>query len=260
MSKSEKPTLLPPTNGIIEIGVDEVGRGCLLGPVVTAAVALPPTDTMVEKEWSEIRDSKKVSARNRCRLNKFLREKCVSYGIGMVFEEDIDRMNILRATMKAMHLAIDDCIRKMPAAQQVSGHPIELLIDGPHFRPYAPPGQEDEWYIKGARCVVNGDAVHMSIAAASIIAKEERDSFIVNLVTKNPSLEKYDLVKNKGYGTSKHMKALVAHGASEFHRKSFRPVREAMLPKLGTCPALDLTDDSSELSEDNDEHSKSHDR
>lgn len=211
-----------------EIGVDEVGRGCLLGPVVTSALILPSHEDIEKHKdmWCQVKDSKKVTERKRKELYEFIMKHAPAVGIGIVYEKDIDSMNILRATMKAMHLALDDAIRKLTESTHATRSPVlHIFIDGPHFKPYMPPGDEEQWSIK-TNCVVEGDATYLSIAGASIVAKYTRDTYIQELAKKHPEFEKYGISKNKGYGTKQHMDALKEHGRTPYHRMSFRPVRE----------------------------------
>lgn len=216
-------------NGV-EIGVDEVGRGCLLGPVLAAAVMLPsvPAIEAHAAEWGRVKDSKKLSEKARAELSAFIRSQCI-YGFGWMTAAEIDRMNILRATLKGMHVALDACFRRLQEkVPETHGEATTVLmrIDGNHFNCYVPPGDDDRWNIE-AECVVNGDNRHLAIAAASIIAKYERDTAMVRLVKEHPALAVYGIEKNKGYGTKVHLDALREHGATEHHRRSFRPVCDA---------------------------------
>jgi ribonuclease HII len=201
----------------VEIGVDEVGRGCLLGPVLAAAVALPSPAVIQEHAatWERIKDSKKLSEKARATLSEFIKSQC-SFGFGWIQAEEIDRINILRATLRAMRLSLDECMGKMRPSGAL------IRIDGDRF----PTWDRDEapgWDIQ-AECVVNGDNTYLAIAAASIIAKHERDTYMKQLVADHPSLNLYDIAKNKGYGTKRHLEGLTTHGATAFHRRSFRPV------------------------------------
>ena len=194
--------LLP--EDVIETGVDEVGRGVLYGPVVAAAVILPHT---YHSEYENIMDSKKLSEKKREKVATFIKEHALAYGIGVASAEEIDEINILNATYVAMHRAIDQITI-----------PYDLLrIDGNRFKPYKDKKHE---------CVVSGDAKYLSIAAASIVAKVYRDNLILENVATNPELKKYDLEKNKGYGTAKHLEALKIYGPVEGHRMSFRPIKK----------------------------------
>ena len=190
-------------------GVDEVARGTFIGPVVAACVVLPKS--FPDETYKQIKDSKKLSEKKREFLASYIKDTCITYGVGEVSNEDIDKINILNATMKAMNRAINEAYKK---------HSFDyLLIDGPNFKGYVPPG-EDEDMIE-YECVLQGDSKYLSIAAASIIAKDYHTKLINKLVEDNPKLMLYDIKKNKGYGTKNHLNALKIHGLSEFHRKTF---------------------------------------
>ena len=197
------------TKDRIIAGVDEVARGTFIGPVVAACVVLPKS--FPDETYKQIKDSKKLSEKKREFLASYIKDTCITYGIGEVSNEDIDKINILNATMKAMNRAINEAYKK---------HSFDyLLIDGPNFKGYVPPG-EDEDMIE-YECVLQGDSKYLSIAAASIIAKDYHTKLINKLVEDNPKLMLYDIKKNKGYGTKNHINALKIHGLSEFHRKTF---------------------------------------
>jgi len=215
-----------------EIGVDEVGRGCLCGPVLAAAVVLPEPaqieHPLYKDRWNQVKDSKKLSEKKRAELSAFIKEQCI-YGFGWMSATEIDRLNILQATMRAMHLALDNCFRDSKwDTFPIGRRRVQIRIDGNHFRPYVPPGEdtEDRWSL-APECVVNGDNTYLAIAAASVIAKEERDTYMKQLVETEPLLRVYGITKNKGYGTKVHLDALRTHGATAHHRQSFRPVKEA---------------------------------
>lgn len=197
------------TKDKIIAGVDEVARGTFIGPVVAACVVLPKS--FPDETYKQIKDSKKLSEKKREFLASYIKDTCITYGVGEVSNEDIDKINILNATMKAMNRAINEAYKK---------HSFDyLLIDGPNFKGYVPPG-EDEDMIE-YECVLQGDSKYLSIAAASIIAKDYHTKLINKLVEDNPKLMLYDIKKNKGYGTKNHLNALKIHGLSEFHRKTF---------------------------------------
>lgn len=197
------------TKDKIIAGVDEVARGTFIGPVVAACVVLPKS--FPDETYKQIKDSKKLSEKKREFLASYIKDTCITYGVGEVSNEEIDKINILNATMKAMNRAINEAYKK---------HSFDyLLIDGPNFKGYVPPG-EDEDMIE-YECVLQGDAKYLSIAAASIIAKDYHTKLINKLVEDNPKLMLYDIKKNKGYGTKNHLNALKIHGLSEFHRKTF---------------------------------------
>ena len=189
------------TQGIFEAGCDEAGRGCLAGPVYAAAVILP-SDFRNEL----LNDSKQVKENDRIQLRKIIEEQALYWAIGIVSNEEIDEINILNASFLAMHRAIDKLKKK----------PKQLLIDGNRFNPYKK--------IKH-HCIVGGDAIYLSIAAASILAKTHRDEYMQNLHFKYPQ---YDWENNKGYPTVKHRQAILNHGITEHHRKSFRLLNDEL--------------------------------
>jgi ribonuclease HII len=180
---------------LTEAGCDEAGRGCLAGPVFAAAVILP-----VDFYHPLLNDSKQVKEADRNTLRDFIEKQALSFGVGRVDHEEIDQINILKASFKAMHLAIDQLSRK----------PGLLLIDGNRFIPYKKIKHE---------CIVKGDATYTAIAAASILAKTYRDEWMMQLHNEFPQ---YNWAKNKGYGTAAHRAALITHGLSPYHRKSFQ--------------------------------------
>lgn len=179
---------------LIEAGCDEAGRGCYAGPVFAAAVVLP-------KRFKHplLNDSKQLSAVQREALRPLIETKAIAYAVAMVDHEEIDRINILWASVKAMHLALD----KLLVTPQL------LLIDGNRFKPY-----KDIQH----QCVVDGDALYASIAAASILAKTYRDDYMTRLHDEHPH---YNWKSNKGYGTREHRAAIDTYGLCKYHRKSF---------------------------------------
>lgn len=178
-------------------GVDEVGRGPLIGSVVAAAVILPPGFYM-----SEINDSKKLSEKKREELYPIIMEKAISVGIGVVDSETIDRVNILNATKMAMKMAINNLSVK---PEHVLIDAVKLDIDIPYT------------------AIIKGDAKSESIAAASIVAKVYRDNMMKELDKEYPM---YDFKSNKGYGTKKHIEAIKKYGVLKEHRKTFKPVSD----------------------------------
>lgn len=206
-----------------EIGVDEVGRGCLFGPVVSAAVMMPLSFDESDNLWKEIKDSKKLSEKKRKILKEYITKTAIYYSIGECSHTEIDKINILHASLKSMHIAINNAYNI--AIQQNKPVFTKILVDGTHFKPYIPPHAEE--YIEHV-CIEKGDSVKLNIAAASILAKCHRDEYIVNSCINNEELNRYDLANNKGYGTAKHLKALITFGAIEGHRMSFKPVSSCM--------------------------------
>jgi len=194
-------------NGHLLCGVDEVGRGCLAGPVCAGAIILK-LDALFQLPMpilSLIRDSKKLSTKQRQGIIPIILEHTVSYGVAFVSAREVDQLNILNATFLAMWRAI----------AQLTASPTLVLVDGNMTIPGQPLPQ---------KALIGGDALTYSIAAASIIAKEARDSYMVALEKSYPQ---YGFEAHVGYGTKRHLQALADFGATPEHRMSFRPVREA---------------------------------
>lgn len=190
------------------IGVDEAGRGPLAGPVVAAAVVLcKPCPGGLD-------DSKKLSAARRSTLEPRILRRC-AWGLAVVGPEEIDRLNIFGATMLAMTLATARLVEALGA------EPVEVLIDGN----LTPAGRRGEWRWP-ARAIVGGDGKEGCISAASILAKEYRDRLMVEAAQSHPH---YGWDRNKGYGSKEHREALLVHGPSPLHRRSFAPVSQADL-------------------------------
>lgn len=187
--------LKPYLTSFNEAGCDEAGRGCLAGPVVAAAVILP-------KGYKNIMldDSKKISEKNRNELRIEIEKNAVAIGIGIVEERKIEKINILQASLLAMHLAIKNLAIK----------PSHLAIDGNKFNPYPKIDHT---------CVIKGDGKYLNIAAASIIAKTKRDEIMKKLSIRFPE---YLWNQNKGYPTKKHKNAISKFGITKYHRKSFK--------------------------------------
>jgi ribonuclease HII len=179
---------------LIEAGCDEAGRGCLAGPVVAAAVILPKNF-----KHNILNDSKKLSAKQRAILKDEIISAAISWKVGFVNNEEIDEMNILRASIKAMHIAIEGLDKE----------PQFLLIDGNRFYPYKNMKH---------KTIVKGDGLFFSIAAASVLAKTFRDEYMDKIHEEYPE---YGWNKNKGYPTASHRAALIEYGITHYHRKSF---------------------------------------
>jgi ribonuclease HII len=182
-------------NYAIEAGADEAGRGCLAGPVFAAAVVLPENFNC-----EELNDSKQLTFKQRNRLRLLIEKEALDWKVAAVSAAEIDRINILNASFLAMHIAIEG----LKIAPQL------LLIDGNRFTPY--PGIEH-------KCIIKGDGIYMSIAAASVLAKTHRDEFMQNLHHEFPE---YGWDRNKGYPTLQHRRAIIKYGQSVWHRQSFR--------------------------------------
>lgn len=188
--------------GRVEAGCDEAGRGCLAGPVVAAAVILNPA-----KPIAGLNDSKQLSAASRAALRQIIERDALAWCVAIVSEKEIDEINILNASIMAMHRAVDGLTHR----------PEHLLIDGNRFKPY--PGIPHT-------TVVKGDARFASIAAASILAKTHRDELMEGLAVSYPA---YGWEVNKGYPTKAHRLAIANSGVSPYHRKSFRLLPEPSL-------------------------------
>lgn len=188
-------------------GVDEVGRGALFGPVVAAAVVLDD-DRAAALAAAGVRDSKQLSPRRRLALVPIIQGQALDWAIAEATVAEIDQLNILQASLLAMARAIG----------QLDPPPDRCDIDGPHAVPHLQLPQ---------RTLIGGDRQSIAIAAASILAKVQRDGAIIDLAQDYPH---YDLAANKGYGTAKHRAALQRHGPSPHHRRSFGPCRQLTMP------------------------------
>jgi ribonuclease HII len=200
---------------MIEIGIDEVGRGPLFGRVYAAAVILPK-----DMDTSKIKDSKKFSsAKKREEVAKYIEENAVAWSVQYEDETTIDKINILQATQNAMHKCIHDLMKRVPYSHE----DVVLLVDGNYFRPFTMFHAEKKRIEEVKyQCVIEGDALHPCISAASILAKVARDKYIDDLCDEYPELqEKYQLKSNKGYGSVKHREGIRQHGISQWHRKTF---------------------------------------
>lgn len=180
--------------GRVEAGCDEAGRGCLAGSVYAAAVILPP-DYLNER----LNDSKKLTARQRYALRQDIERDAVAWAVGVVTPQEIDQINILNASILAMHRALD----------QLQVRPEAIIVDGNRFKPYRDLPHTT---------IVKGDGKYLSIAAASILAKTYRDDEMVRLAQEYPD---YDWQHNMGYPTRKHREAIRQHGVTPYHRRTF---------------------------------------
>ncbi len=180
--------------GVIEAGCDEAGRGCLAGAVYAAAVILP-----ADYHNEQLNDSKQLTERQRYALRQVIERDAVAWAVGVVSPQEIDRVNILNASILAMHRAVE----------QLSPVPQHLIVDGNRFRPF-----RDIPYTT----VVKGDGKYLSIAAASVLAKTYRDDYMNGLHREYPL---YDWDNNKGYPTRKHREAIRLHGVTPYHRMTF---------------------------------------
>lgn len=212
-----------PSTKRIEVGVDEAGRGPLAFDVYSAAVVMPTSYDPDDKFVEMIKDSKKVTEKRRIMLTTYIEKTAIAYGIGTATVAEIDEYNILKATYMAMHRAIDRATEMLTAKGFCLDH---IMVDGDKFKPYISK-QAETWV--PYTCCVDGDAKYLNIAAASILAKTHRDNAILQIVNERPDLDdKYGFLKNKGYGTAKHMIGLQTYGACEYHRRSYAPVQHSM--------------------------------
>ncbi|MCL4132959.1 UNVERIFIED_CONTAM: hypothetical protein GTU68_050782 [Idotea baltica] len=183
----------------LEAGTDEAGRGCLSGPVVAAAVILP-------KEFSHpfLNDSKQLSEKRREELRPFIEQNAIAFAVSFVWQEEVDKINVLQASITAMHRAIES----------LKTQPEFIIVDGNKFRDFKDIPHET---------IVKGDAKYLSIAAASILAKTYRDEYMAKIHQEFPM---YNWAKNKGYPTKAHRNAIREFGATVYHRKTFKLLPE----------------------------------
>ncbi|MBR1469280.1 MAG: ribonuclease HII [Prevotella sp.] len=202
-------------DGLIEAGCDEAGRGCLAGSVYAAAVILPP-----DYDNPALNDSKQLSEKKRNELRAQIERDAVAWAVGIVTPDEIDKINILRASMLAMHRALD----------QLATRPEAVIVDGNRFEPYPQKSLPQSGEVGGGflphTCIVKGDSKFQAIAAASILAKTHRDEYMNHLAEQFPM---YDWQHNKGYPTAKHREAIREFGISPFHRKSYNLLGDGQL-------------------------------
>ena len=188
--------------GKVEAGCDEAGRGCLAGSVYAAAVILPE-----DYQNDLLNDSKQLTEKKRYLLREIIERDAVAWAVGIVTPEEIDRINILNASILAMHRALD----------QLQVRPEAIIVDGNRFKPYRDLPHTT---------IVKGDGKYLSIAAASILAKTYRDDYMNQLAEEYPQ---YDWLSNKGYPTKKHREAIKAYGITPYHRKSYNLLGDRQL-------------------------------
>lgn len=198
--------------GKIEAGCDEAGRGCLAGSVYAAAVIFPE-----DYQNEELNDSKQLTDKKRHALREIIERDALAWAVGIVTPEEIDKINILNASILAMHRALD----------QLKVRPEAIIVDGNRFKPYThpqslPSGGQGVVHT----CVVKGDAKYLSIAAASILAKTYRDDYMDQLAEEYPQ---YDWKSNKGYPTKKHRAAIKQYGVTPYHRMSYNLLGDGQL-------------------------------
>ena len=199
-----------------EVGIDEVGRGPMLGRVYTAAVILPKNDSF---DHSKMKDSKRFSSKKKINeVAKYIKENALAYAVTFEPEDIIDKINILQATHSSMHKAVREILSK-----DLIDDKVLLLVDGSNFKPYMSFDKKSGSYSQvNHQCIEGGDNKYTAIAAASILAKVERDKYIEDLCKEYPHLdERYDLLSNKGYGTKAHMDGIKEHGITAWHRRTY---------------------------------------
>ena len=196
--------------GLIEAGCDEAGRGCLAGSVYAAAVILPDG-----YENPLLNDSKQLTEKRRYELRDIIQRDAVAWAVGIVTPEEIDRINILNASILAMHRALD----------QLKVRPEAIIVDGNRFKPYHPAVGGSPVNIPHTT-IVKGDGKYMAIAAASILAKTYRDDYMNGLAEEYPQ---YDWLSNKGYPTKKHREAIRQYGTTPYHRMSYNLLGDGQL-------------------------------
>lgn len=202
--------------GKIEAGCDEAGRGCLAGSVYAAAVILPP-----DYKNELLNDSKQLSEKNRYQLREIIQRDAVTWAVGIVTPDEIDKINILNASILAMHRALD----------QLKVRPEAIIVDGNRFKPWTPPLTPPLEGVGNTErvpytTIVKGDGKYLSIAAASILAKTYRDDYMNELAKEYPQ---YDWLSNKGYPTKKHRDAIKQFGITPYHRKSYNLLGDGQL-------------------------------
>jgi len=198
-------------NNKIELGLDEAGRGCLFGPVSVAGVIWLDKDPNPD---IIIKDSKQLSLKKRLLAYDYILDYSIANTSLLIHNEDIDKDNILKTTLKGMHKCVDNITDNINIDT--------ILVDGNQFNFYMDKNGECIDY----KCIINGDNIYKSIAAASILAKVNRDNYILNLCEEYPELKKYDIHNNKGYGTKKHIDAIKEYGITKWHRKTFGICKE----------------------------------
>lgn len=219
MPKKQEPLTKFYNESVIEIGVDEAGRGPMFGRVYSGAVVLPNNNDF---KYELLKDSKKFTSEKKLlEVYDYIINNALYWSVSWNDEKHIDKMNIRQSTLNCMHQSIKKIIHQLKPDND-----ILLLIDGNDFRPYMRFKDNQYEQIEHV-CIKGGDNTYCSIAAASIIAKVERDKYIYDLCEKNTFLqENYNIKNNKGYGTKKHMDGIKTHGITEWHRKTYGICRQ----------------------------------
>lgn len=222
---SLKPTFLK-DDIIVEIGIDEAGRGPMFGRVYAGVVVLPKDDSF---EHHMMKDSKKFHSKKKIEeVAKYIKDNAIAWAVEYEDEQTIDNINILQATQSAMHKGIKSVLSQLSELLNVDYNNVLLLVDGNYFKPFTYLNKEKtKMESLKYELIEGGDNKYTSIAAASILAKVERDKYIENLCEENPELvENYGIDSNKGYGSKKHMDGIRKHGITKWHRKTFGICKE----------------------------------
>jgi len=211
---------------IIEIGIDEAGRGPMFGRVYAGVAVLPKDDSF---DHSQMKDSKKFHSKKKIeQVAEYIKENAIAWAVEYEDEQTIDQINILQATQSAMHKGIKNVLGQLSKLTDINYDKILLLVDGNYFKPFTILNK-DKTKLETIKykMVEGGDNKYTSIAAASILAKVERDTYIDKLCEENPELiEHYGIDSNKGYGSKKHMDGIKQHGITKWHRKTFGICKE----------------------------------
>ena len=210
----------------LEIGIDEAGRGPMLGRVYTAAVILPKDNTF---DHSLMKDSKKFHSEKKIKeAAEYIKKNAIIWSVQYAEREEIDKLNIRNATHAAMHKCVLDIIHRLNGSKDISEEASEeakeyhLLVDGNDFKPFVIMSDVEGFVQVPHTCIEGGDNKYSAIAAGSILAKVARDQYIEDLCNEHPELdERYGLLKNKGYGTKIHMDGIKKYGITPYHRTSF---------------------------------------
>ena len=197
----------------IEVGIDEAGRGCLMGRVYAAAVILPRE--FPDETYLQIKDSKRLSEKKRLMLMEYIKTHAIAYGVGYAEIEEIDKLNIYHASILAMHRALDEIKTSFD----------RILVDGDRFKAY----YNSDGDFPSYTCIKKGDNIMFSIAAASILAKCYRDNYVKDIVKENPDYSVFGWLTNKGYGTKLHIDGLHHNGLTKYHRLTFTPCNNITL-------------------------------
>ena len=211
---------------IIEIGIDEAGRGPMFGRVYAGVAVLPKDDSF---DHSQMKDSKKFHSKKKIdQVAEYIKENAIAWAVEYEDEQTIDEINILQATQSAMHKGIKNVLSQLSKLTDINYDKILLLVDGNYFKPFTILNKnKTKLETIKYQMVEGGDNKYTSIAAASILAKVERDTYIDKLCEENPELiEHYGIDSNKGYGSKKHMDGIKQHGITKWHRKTFGICKE----------------------------------